>query len=245
MWPSRHSYERLFSGELTILREARDALLQPPSTQEEIIQRYGLLIDHYDKLLRTALKLARISDIQGNSLTNQNRRLKQQSETDFLTGLYNVRKLGESIPAWMAAGHTFVLLLLDIDFFKNINDTYGHLSGDEVLKSLANILTDQTRPEDFVCRSGGEEFSILLHNVGLLQAEGIAQNIRQKVEEADFWLLAGESVDITISIGAVEYAPGMSSEDLLVCADDALYLSKELGRNKVSLFPPLSDKRHN
>jgi diguanylate cyclase (GGDEF)-like protein len=235
----------LFSGEITVLKEARNDILQPPSSQEAILQRYSLLIDHYDKLLRTALKLSRISDIQGLSLTNQNRRLKHQAETDFLTGLYNVRKLGESIPAWMASGFPFVLLLLDIDYFKNINDTYGHLSGDEVLKTLANILTENTRPDDFVCRSGGEEFSILLHNVGLLQAEGIAQIIRQKVEEHKFWLLAGESVGVTVSIGLAEYAPGMSSEDLLVCADDALYLSKELGRNKVSLFPPLSDTRHN
>ncbi|NHN32467.1 GGDEF domain-containing protein [Paenibacillus agricola] len=235
----------MFSGEFTILREARNDILQLPSSQEAILEKYTLLIDHYDKLLRTALKLSRISDIQGQSLTNQNHRLKQQSETDFLTSLYNVRKLGESIPTWMAAGIPFVLLLLDIDYFKKINDTYGHLSGDEVLKTLATILQEHTRPEDFVCRSGGEEFSILLHNVGLLQAEGIAQNIRQKVEEQEFWLIAGESVGITVSMGLVEYAPGMSSEDLLVCADDALYLSKELGRNKVSLFPPLSDKRHN
>jgi diguanylate cyclase (GGDEF)-like protein len=244
MQSNRHSYERLFAGEFTVLKEARNDILHPPSTKEAILQRYGLLIDHYDKLLKTALKLSRISDIQGQSLTNQNRRLKLQSETDFLTGLYNVRKLGESIPAWMAAGFPFALLLLDIDYFKHINDTYGHLSGDEVLKTLANILAEHTRPEDFVCRSGGEEFSILLYNVELLQAESIAQTIRQKIAEHAFGLLAGESVTITVSIGLVEYAPGMSSEDLLVCADDALYLSKKLGRNKVSLFPPLSDKRH-
>ncbi|WP_240418044.1 GGDEF domain-containing protein [Paenibacillus periandrae] len=244
MQPNRHSYVRLFSGEFTILQEARNDLIEPPASQEALMQRYSLLIDHYDKLLRTALKLSRISDIQGQSLTNQNHRLKQQSETDYLTGLYNVRKLGECIPAWISKGLPFVLLLLDIDYFKSINDTYGHLSGDEVLKSVANILTEQTGPDDFVCRSGGEEFSILLKNTGLLQAESIAQNIRQKVAENRFWLLAGESVGITVSIGVVEYAPGMSSEDLLVCADDALYLSKELGRNKVSLFPPLSDKRH-
>nr|WP_275983912.1 GGDEF domain-containing protein [Paenibacillus hamazuiensis] len=229
--------QELFAEELSVLRNAQADLQRRNFAAGELQTRYELLVDEYAKLLRTTVKLARVGDIHGQNLVNQNKRLKEQSETDYLTGLFNRRKFWTSIPVWAAEGRPFVLMLLDIDRFKQVNDLYGHLSGDEVLRSFAGILTDQSRSGDLVCRSGGEEFAVLIRDVTVSQAVSIAERMRLKVESTGFRLASGEPIRITVSIGLVEYADGMSAEQMLLRADDALYLSKQQGRNRVSVCP--------
>ncbi|MGG3927106.1 GGDEF domain-containing protein [Metabacillus fastidiosus] len=171
--------------------------------------------------------------------SNENfRKLKEHAQTDFLTGLNNVRQFD-------AVWNTLVndakekkgnlsLLLLDIDHFKNINDTYGHGAGDSVLKELGKMLKNSVRSSDIVSRNGGEEFSFILPNCPNDQALKIAEKIRRKVEEADFFISKTEKINITISIGVATF-PGViqNPKELLEKADKCLYKAKHSGRNRV------------
>lgn len=124
---------------------------------------------------------------------------------------------------------TFSILLVDIDYFKNINDTYGHLVGDEVLKSFSALLKQQIRESDVVARWGGEEFMILLSNTTLDSARKMAESLRQRVEIHTF----AEGMNITCSIGAAEYMQGEKEDSLLKRVDEQLYKAKKNGRNQV------------
>jgi diguanylate cyclase len=123
----------------------------------------------------------------------------------------------------------FSILLLDIDYFKNINDTYGHLVGDEVLKSFSALLKQQIRDSDVVARWGGEEFTILLPNTTLDSARKMAESLRQRVEIHSF----GEEINITCSIGVAQYMQGDKEDSLLKRVDEHLYNAKNNGRNQV------------
>lgn len=165
-------------------------------------------------------------------------RLQRESTRDSLTGLYNVRAfdqfLNASISAATEKDSPLSLLMIDIDFFKKINDTYGHTSGDLVLKQLSNILTVSCRGHDFVSRNGGEEFTAILVDCDVSTACYIAERIRKNVEIADFALGDHQTINITVSIGVSTYPANTSSpHELLQRADDALYLAKRSGRNLV------------
>lgn len=170
-----------------------------------------------------------------------NKRLKSEATKDFLTGLNNVRQFDSSFNSIsqlaLRKGEKLSLLYLDIDFFKKINDTYGHNNGDIVLKELAGILTDTVRVFDIVSRNGGEEFSILLLDCPADYAVLIAERVRKKVEEHKINISNDISVNITVSIGVSTYPDTTSNIDnLLEDADKALYEAKRTGRNKVVLF---------
>jgi diguanylate cyclase (GGDEF)-like protein len=124
----------------------------------------------------------------------------------------------------------FSILLLDIDYFKNINDTYGHLVGDEVLKIFSALLTQQIRDSDTVARWGGEEFMILLPNTTLDSAIKMAESLRQRVEIHPF----DEGMKVTCSIGVAQYMPDDKEDTLLKRVDEQLYKAKNNGRNQVA-----------
>lgn len=124
---------------------------------------------------------------------------------------------------------TFSILLVDIDYFKNINDTYGHLAGDEVLKSFSALLKQQIRDSDVVARWGGEEFMILLPNTTLDSARKMAESLRQRVEIHPF----SQGMNVTCSIGVAEYMQGEKEDSLLKRVDEQLYKAKNNGRNQV------------
>lgn len=137
--------------------------------------------------------------------------------------------LSHSITLAERYGRSLSILLIDIDFFKNVNDSYGHLVGDEVLKTMARILGENIRKSDILARWGGEEFVILLPDSDLSSAAKIAEHLRQKVEESDF-----APVDkITCSIGVARWNEGENPDQLLRRVDEKLYLAKEEGRNRV------------
>ncbi len=168
------------------------------------------------------------------------RRYKLEAKRDFLTGLNNVRQFdtvyNNVVDTAKQLDQKFSLLFLDIDFFKKVNDTYGHKEGDVVLKTLGEILLQNCRDGDIVSRNGGEEFSIILPNCDSGLALDIAERIRQKVQNTPFVLSDGTSIKITISIGAACYPDKI--EDLNTMkekADEALYSAKRSGRNKVVL----------
>ncbi|OEF98157.1 diguanylate cyclase [Desulfuribacillus alkaliarsenatis] len=168
---------------------------------------------------------------------------KESAQVDFLTGLNNVRQfhkvLSEYVDNPKRADERMSLLLLDIDYFKTVNDTYGHLAGDIILKEFAKVLKNNTRPFDYVARVGGEEFAIILPECAKEQAIIVAERIRQAVEIHEFPIsdLQNESVkiNITVSIGVASYPdPIDDKNDLFKKADACLYNVKSAGRNRVT-----------
>lgn len=166
--------------------------------------------------------------------------LKNASNIDYLTGLNNVRHFDNTINAYQKeAGEkrkSVSLLFIDIDYFKKVNDTYGHLSGDLVLKQIAELLMKFSRGMDVVTRKGGEEFTVLLLDCGLTEAGNVAERIRKSVQEQEFVIHNGTRIHITVSIG-VSSCPetALEQDKLIEQADIALYKAKRAGRNAVSI----------
>ncbi|MDF2989165.1 MAG: diguanylate cyclase [Eubacterium sp.] len=166
-------------------------------------------------------------------------KLKHESTIDFLTGLYNVREFDKLLNKFCVAAadknEDLSLLMIDIDFFKKVNDTFGHHSGDMVLKQLGDILKKACRSFDIISRNGGEEFTVILLDCGHIQALEIAEDIRKRVEDYQFVIGKNQKISITVSIGISSYPCGTNDpNDLLHEADNALYYAKRNGRNKVS-----------
>jgi diguanylate cyclase (GGDEF)-like protein len=173
--------------------------------------------------------------------------LEELAITDFLTGLFNRRQFDKVLQQeWgrmKRYGSQFALLLLDIDHFKQVNDRFGHQAGDEVLRKIAEILRAEVRVEDVVARFGGEEFAIIALNVHSKRARDLADRLRETVEASP--MPAGVD-QVTISIGSAatsDMTRRDHEEDLIACADKALYIAKERGRNRVEVFPDLLSKR--
>ena len=164
-------------------------------------------------------------------------KLYRLSITDGLTEVYNRRhffETSESMIALSLREHRAVsLLMLDIDHFKAINDTYGHQAGDTVLVALAKKIQDMTRNSDLFARIGGEEFALLLYDAPLEDARAVAQNICNTIAEYDFFDKE-QFIDVTVSIGVASIGDGVDSLDALHHkADERLYEAKECGRNCV------------
>lgn len=165
-------------------------------------------------------------------------KLQLLAVTDSLTGLYVRRYFQLRLQyEWSHARKTrvpFSLLMLDVDFFKKINDTYGHLCGDMVLAKVSAIIQECCRKVDIVCRYGGEEFAIVLSQTDNDGAIFLAEKIRSSIENASF-VYEGQDVKVTISCGSTTYGkhPADAPEELIAQADDCLYKAKEGGRNKV------------
>lgn len=130
------------------------------------------------------------------------------------------------------------LLMVDIDHFKKVNDTYGHLFGDKVISAIANALKSKVKGQDSVARLGGEEFAVLLPETQLVGARTVAENIRQGIEKGKIRRIDNQEQigGITISIGIAIYTRGSTLAAMLDQADKALYISKETGRNRISVF---------
>ncbi|MCB2290068.1 diguanylate cyclase [Clostridium sp. CS001] len=165
-------------------------------------------------------------------------RLEHESTIDFLTGLNNVRQfdnsLNQSFQNVINKNERLSILIIDIDFFKKVNDTYGHLAGDSVLQQLGVVLSTSCRSFDIVSRIGGEEFSVILPDCPSSQALEVAERLRLAVETYTFTILDGVKINITISIGSATYPDNVNDlEDVIKQADTALYTAKRSGRNKV------------
>lgn len=158
--------------------------------------------------------------------------------TDGLTELFNHRyfqeQMTQNIETSKRYGKNFSLIMIDIDFFKKFNDTYGHQSGDAVLRQVASILKKNVRSSDIVCRYGGEEMSIILTNTGYDEAIITAKKICNAVSENPLKIVNGNTVNVTISLGVSTYPQnGETTQDMIKFADDCLYAAKENGRNQV------------
>lgn len=127
------------------------------------------------------------------------------------------------------------LIMLDIDFFKSVNDEHGHIAGDDALRQTAQIIADQARGADIFCRIGGEEFALLLPETNLIESKKVAERIREKVKDHSFALNDGTSIHLTVSLGiSVSSETVTSFHELIQNADKALYEAKDAGRNKIA-----------
>ena len=191
--------------------------------------------------LRSMLRIKRLQEAleeREKELLEVNERLRFMSQTDALTGLDNRRHLNDRIDEMFQhaqrLNEPFSLVMCDLDKFKSVNDTYGHQAGDEVLKQLAKILKEEAREIDRVGRYGGEEFMLLLPGTVLDAAVTFAERVRKRIEGHTF-TFDGGTLQRTASFGVSGWPhPSIGDSDALVrTADDALYVAKESGRNRV------------
>ncbi|WET10822.1 MULTISPECIES: diguanylate cyclase [unclassified Pseudomonas] len=161
---------------------------------------------------------------------------RQKALIDPLTDLPNraawSERLDHEVNLWHQRGNSLSLAMLDLDHFKRINDGYGHLAGDKVLKIIANVLRKRLRPGDFIARFGGEEFVLLMPDSSLANALAAGEALRTAIEVCPFHF-KGEPVTITVSMGVAQFQPGERSDLALKRADEALYRAKAAGRNRV------------
>jgi len=181
--------------------------------------------------------------VKARDITERKRaeQAEELASRDGLTGLYNYRTffsmLKEEIARAERYNHPVSLLMLDIDHFKRINDTYGHPAGDAVLKGLSDLLMSQARSIDRVCRYGGEEFTVILSETDVIMAMSIAERLRAAVERQSFDTGSGKTIGITVSIGVAAYPLHVNSpEGLVKFSDIALYAAKGGGRNRVCRY---------
>jgi diguanylate cyclase (GGDEF)-like protein len=210
-----------------IMQEANDEL-------GELNYSYGQIVLELTQAKQNAEQLAL-------ELQQANNNLRELAYRDGLTGLYNHRYFQKVFEVELERAlrykHPVSLLLVDIDFFKKVNDTFGHPVGDDVLKEVSNVLVRLVRSCDIVARYGGEEFAVVLPETGTKGAKVLAQRLRRGVEQKKIEN-NGQPISVTISIGLA--ATDMSELELsrvalIECSDQALYMAKQNGRNRVEL----------
>lgn len=201
----------------SFLRNGANDFIVKPFDPDELIVRASNLI--YKKRIFEQVK-------------KQKQELLELAMTDQLTGLYNRHSLFDIGPKYLsdAKRHKFpvALLVIDLDHFKNVNDTYGHAVGDIVLKKIGQVLKEHCRTENFVARFGGEEFVMLLSHCDIDAAAAKAEDLRKAVEAAK-----PSDLTITASIGVAQQSVDDDFAALFEKADKAVYEAKETGRNKV------------
>lgn len=224
------SYD-IFRNEEAILREANENLqgdrLRDPADRE----LYSNIVDAYQDLFKVARRLVRI----GDQLTGD---VRETSSIDALTRVPNRRRFEQLADLELARarryGHGIALLIMDLDHFKLVNDTYGHPTGDAVLRQTAETLHDALREIDRLGRWGGEEFVALLPETDPKGASILAERLCRAVEKATIEH-DGRSISCTISIGvAVTEQPPDELNEIVGLADQALYRAKGAGRNQIA-----------
>jgi len=206
----------------------------------DVVARMHSTLDHEMGRLRAST--ARTETIV-EDLRLANFRLREMSHTDELTEVGNRRnfdmRLREEISRSSRFGHTFSLLMIDIDSFKKFNDQFGHPKGDAVLRALGALMRSVSREGDVPCRVGGEEFAFLLPETGKGDALTFAERFRRRMESS---VMGPDSQSpITVSVGVAAYPEdGKSPDEIVWAADEALYQSKRAGRNRVTAYarPP-------
>jgi diguanylate cyclase (GGDEF)-like protein len=205
-------------------------------------EQIWVLIDSSAELARNLLRILAHRVRQADSALTESARLKRYFErlatVDGLTGLRNRRWLDDAFPRQLERAarleQPVSLLMIDIDRFKQMNDTHGHLVGDAVLGRVAEILTNGLRPQDLLARYGGEEFAVLLPGLDLAGSVNVAERLRRTVELAKSAEGEEPLPSTTISIGVAETRRDETIASLLVRADAALYRAKHGGRNRTS-----------
>lgn len=201
--------------------------------QRELIEKNQFLQEGKTSLEKLLENKNRELEKINSELEKKILEIKYLSETDILTEISNRRKFQLEIEKEIARAnrynHDLSFVIFDIDFFKNVNDRYGHMMGDEILKKLVFFVKNQLRRNDFFARWGGEEFALLLPSTNLEGAKELSEKLRYQISSIDF----GNKLFISCSFGIAQYHKDESIDQLFSSADIALYKAKELGRNRV------------
>jgi diguanylate cyclase len=217
------------------IREMRKVLQLCAAEHNPLTPDLERMVARYDKMLRRFNKTVAISDQYQLQLMDLKARLEVTARTDLLTGLANRWKIMEQLEAEQSRaerhGSTFSILIADLDHFKLINDTYGHLAGDRVLKAIADCFSGSLRGEDFCGRWGGEEFLIVLPETGLQQACQVAEKLIAGVRQTSV-VWEQQRLGVTVSVGVGSFRQGMSLDACIKLADDAMYVAKREGRDR-------------
>ncbi|OGW80254.1 MAG: hypothetical protein A3G33_06165 [Omnitrophica bacterium RIFCSPLOWO2_12_FULL_44_17] len=198
------------------------------------------------RILKHAIERSRIKQ----DIDIANERLKQLSVTDPLTGLLNRRGieqvLSREIQWSKREGSNLLVILLDLDDFKNVNDTFGHSAGDFVLTEVARRMKENLRTTDYIARIGGDEFIVLLPHARLAEGAHVGEKLREGISQAPVFLPSGNSVQITSSFGLSDTSNvPMSLDGLLEKVEEALRKSKKFGKNRVSTIPNIEEEKEN
>jgi diguanylate cyclase (GGDEF)-like protein len=189
--------------------------------------------------LIVALPTSYFMGTMGHKLHHAQSTLRQLAETDELTGLTNRRSFfaqaGDRLSTAAEDNSPISLLVIDADYFKQLNDTYGHATGDAALKFISEKLNASVRRSDLACRLGGEEFAILLPGLTEDQARPMAERILEKIA-AQPMVHDGKIIEMSVSCGVADTSVSYDMTALFKAADDALYAAKDAGRNKAILF---------
>ena len=174
------------------------------------------------------------------------RKYQRFAMTDALTGLHNRGWLDDAFDREIKRSKrdelSLALIMIDVDKFKDFNDTYGHLAGDQVLIAVGNAIRRPLRPNDLVARFGGEEFAVLLPETSLENAEIIANRLRENVSKTDPGVVDGKQLpSVTISLGIADDRAGYDLETMIASADVAMYHAKKNGRNRVEIAQEVAD----
>jgi len=209
-------------------------------SRSHIIEQNGVLVTANAELLMTQQRLHERT-LELETLCHE---IQTLAMTDALTSIANRRcffhTMDQQFATMVCHCRPISLLMLDIDHFKTINDTYGHQAGDKVLLELAGMIQKNARKGDLAARIGGEEYALLLPDTAKPEAVLIAQRIQKVLAAHEFILDENKLVSVTVSIGicTLSHLPRLEREDLYHYADQALYHSKHSGRNSISVYDP-------
>ena len=214
---------------LTIDKSKRIVIMEDSKTKEK--KSFLISIQYIEKTLHTIMTLTEVT-----SITLEKKEFEHKAFTDALTGTYNRayfnEKIKEEIFKAQKDNTILSLFIFDIDFFKKINDTFGHLVGDEILIELSSIVSADTRSTDSLFRWGGEEFIKLMPNTTIENASAVAEKLRKKIEAYTF----KNDLKITCSFGVTQFSDKDTEVSFIKKGDDALYEAKNAGRNVVKTF---------
>jgi two-component system cell cycle response regulator len=220
-------YSLDYTIEESISRGASDLIIKPIRL-EDLLLRINVVLKNRSEKKENSRKL--------EELTNLTIR-------DDLTGLFNSRQFYSHITQEVDRSNRYFrplsLILMDIDNFKSLNDTYGHLFGDKILSGMGGIIKSAIRMQDTAYRYAGDEFTILLPETELERAIAVAERVRQAIEIETQMLSNPKSLKVTVSIGVVEYLTDEEIKCFIHRADSAMYTSKRKGRNNISFAPAL------
>ena len=205
----------------------------------DLANAQSVLIREIDRVVSSNAKLHAELDKANQGIAEQRRQIEElrvQARIDALTRIPNRasfdERLSEYIDLLARTNLIFTLMLLDIDHFKGINDSHGHVNGDRILRGIAAKISDSVRNNDFAARYGGEEFAVILPGTGEQESLIVAERVRQDIANTKF-RLDGEIVKVSISGGLAECKKGMTTDQIIAAADAALYRAKSAGRNQI------------
>ena len=218
--------------------------IEKQATFEELVSQANVSLlyinDDYERLTQQLQRLLEEKEELARRLQEANSKLQRLASTDPLIGVANRRRFTEALSECLAQAHRgepMSLLMVDVDHFKNVNDTHGHGVGDEVLKEIGRRLESNVRPRDLVGRLGGEEFGVLLPDTGPRMGQVVAERLRQAMESTEFHCDGGIKLRVTASFGGTSATDRDRIPDvdqILSIADQCLYVSKDKGRNRVT-----------